>query len=57
MYSRYYGEPEKAKSAFKGLPAKIRRRMGNIDYKEAERKCPQKMQIGRLMQEAVVELA
>ena len=57
MYSRCYGEPERAKSAFKGLSLKIRRRMGNIDYKEAERQCPQKMKIGRLMQEAVIELA
>ena len=57
MYSRCYGEPERAKSAFNGLPLKVRRLMGDIDYRKAEQKCPQKMQIGRLMQEAAIELA
>ena len=57
MYDRCYGEPERAKSAFKELPLKVRRRMGNMDYKEAERKCPQGLPIGRRMREAVIELA
>jgi predicted aldo/keto reductase-like oxidoreductase len=57
MYNRCYGEHERAKSAFKGLPSKAHRLMKNIDYRESERKCPQKMQIGRLMQEAAIELA
>ena len=56
MYSRCYGEPERAKSAFKRMPSKVRKIMANMDYKEAERKCPQRMQIGRLMREAASEL-
>jgi predicted aldo/keto reductase-like oxidoreductase len=31
--------------------------MARLDYKEPERKCPQGIQIGRLMREAVTELA
>ncbi len=57
MYSRSYGEPDRAKSAFRRIPSKIRNLIASQDYKEAERKCPQGMQIGRLMREAVIELA
>ena len=57
MYGRCYGELERAKSAFKGLPLEVRKRMGNMNYKEAERKCPQGLPIGRRMREAVIELA
>jgi predicted aldo/keto reductase-like oxidoreductase len=57
MYSRGYGEPERAKSAFNRLPSKVRRCLANIDYRKAELKCPQRMQIGQLMCEAAIELA
>jgi len=57
MYSRCYGEPERAKSAFQKIPSKTRNLMVNLDYKKAEKKCPQKIPIGRLMREAVIELA
>ena len=56
MYSRGYGEPERAKSAFRKMPSNVRKLIANMDYKEAERKCPQKVQIGRLMREALIEL-
>jgi len=56
MYSRCYGEPERAKSAFKTIPSNVREQMVYIDYKKAEQKCPQGMQIGRLMREAASEL-
>ena len=56
MYNRCYGELERAKSAFKRLPSEVRKRMINLNYREAELKCPQKMQIGRLMREANKEL-
>jgi uncharacterized protein len=56
MYCRCYGEPDRAKSAFKRIPTKVRKRMANIDYRLAERKCPQNMQIRRLMREAAMEL-
>ena len=57
MYSRCYGETERAKSAFGELSSEVRRRMADVDYSRAENKCPQGMPIGLLMREAVVELA
>jgi hypothetical protein len=57
MYCRGYGEPERARSAFRRIPSKTRNIMARLDYKEPERKCPQGIQIGRLMREAVTELA
>ena len=56
MYARCYGDRDNAKSLFKGLPLKVRKRMAKIDYQKAERKCPQCMDIGRLMREATTEL-
>ncbi len=56
MYSRSYGEHEQAKAKYKKLPAETRRRMTRLDYSMAEKKCPQKMVIGKLMQEAAREL-
>ncbi len=57
MYSRCYGESEGAKAAFKEVPSEVRERMALVDYRDAENKCPQGMPIGRLMREAVIELA
>ena len=56
MYARCYGEPDNAKSQFNGLPIGVRKRMAHIDYTKAEQKCPQRMEIGRLMREATTEL-
>jgi hypothetical protein len=57
MYCRGYGESERAKSAFRRIPPKTRNLLTYLDYQEAERKCPQGVQIGRLMREAAIELA
>lgn len=57
MYSRSYGEPERARAEFRSLPEDARRRLNALDYNEAERRCPQGLAIGRLMREAVEELA
>ena len=53
MYCRSYGEFDYAATQFKTIPENIRRQMANLDYSLAERKCPQKMAIGKLMKEAV----
>ena len=57
MYARCYGGLKNAESHFNEIPLNVRKRMAHIDYKKAERKCPQRMEIGRLMKEATVELA
>lgn len=56
MYARCYGELENAKSYFNNIPSRVRKRMTKIEYKYAERKCPQRIDIGRLMREATTEL-
>ena len=57
MYARYYGEPGRAAALFRGLSPQMRRQMATVDYTAAETACPQAMPIGRLMKEAIVELA
>jgi len=56
MYSRSYGEPERARRLYAGLSPEVRRGLAAADYTEAERRCPRNMAIGRLMREAAAEL-
>lgn len=56
MYARCYKEHEKAISLFNEIPLTTRMRMAYLDYRKAERKCPQKIEIGQLMQKATTEL-
>ncbi len=56
MYCRSYGDRDAAITEFKKLPSTTRQKMAAADYSIAERKCPQKMPIGRLMREALAEL-
>lgn len=57
MYCRSYGDRDYAKAEYGKIPLAIRERLTRIDYSAAEKKCPQKMAIARLMQEAADELA
>jgi len=57
MYCRNYGTRDFARSRFQALPAETRAVMDRLDYTAAEARCPQKMPIGRLMREAISELA
>ena len=57
MYARSYGNRGFARSRFQALPDQTRAMMAQLDYTAAEAGCPQKMPIGRLMREALVELA
>ncbi|UCG66989.1 MAG: aldo/keto reductase [Deltaproteobacteria bacterium] len=57
MYARCYGEPERAKACFRGIPPHVRKQMVQADYTAAETACPQGIPIGRLMKEAESELA
>jgi predicted aldo/keto reductase-like oxidoreductase len=57
MYYRSCGEYDYAAVQFKAIPEHIRRQMASLDYSAAERRCPQKMAIGKLMREAVKELS
>jgi hypothetical protein len=57
MYARSYGDHFRAYVEFRDIPASVRGRLATLDYSAAERQCPQNMPIGRLMAEAVEELA
>jgi predicted aldo/keto reductase-like oxidoreductase len=57
MYRRDYGDRDYAVAKFDRIPENIRRRMADLDYSPAEKRCPQKMAIGRLMREAVEEFS
>ena len=52
MYYRDYGEHGLAREVYAGLPVQARERLTQVDYSLAEKACPQKLAISRLMQEA-----
>jgi predicted aldo/keto reductase-like oxidoreductase len=56
MYSRRYGNHERAAQLFRRMPRKVRADIASLDYTKAEQRCPQKMAIGKLMRQAVKEL-
>ncbi len=57
MYCRSYGERDYAAAEYKKIPQKTRNRLATVDYSLAEKKCPQKIAIAKLMQEAADELS
>lgn len=57
MYLTSYDDPSRARESYRRLPREVRKRIPNIDYSKAERRCPQGLAIGRLMQEAARTLA
>ena len=57
MYCRDYGDRDYAVAQFNTIPENIRRRMADLDYSPAEKRCPRKMAIGRLMREAVEDFS
>lgn len=57
MYSRSYGNREQARAVFRSMPPETRRRLAALDYGAAESRCPQKLAIGHLVQQAVREFS
>lgn len=57
MYSRSYGDRQRARASFGRLPQGTIRALAEADYAKAEMRCPHGMPIGRLMSEALIELA
>jgi predicted aldo/keto reductase-like oxidoreductase len=53
MYYRDYGERDLAREVFAGLPDQARTQLRLIDYSAAEKACPRKLAISKLMREAV----
>ena len=56
MYARGYGAKDLALKGFANIPAAVRRKLLDSDYSKAERGCPQRMPISRLMREACLAL-
>ena len=56
MYSRGYGKRIWAAKRFAQIPVEVQNSIRTDNYSEAEKMCPQKMPITRLMQEAYDEL-
>lgn len=57
MYERSYGDHALAKEEFQGIKADVRKHLLDLDYSEAERRCPRNLAIGKLVHEAVRELS
>jgi predicted aldo/keto reductase-like oxidoreductase len=52
MYCNSYNDYALAAAEFKQIPQKIRKKLTRLDYSRAERKCPQRLPIAKLMREA-----
>ena len=52
MYYESYGDHHRARSLYGKLSSEVRALIGSLDYSAAERECPQRMAIGRLMKRA-----
>ena len=57
MYSRSYGDHQRARAKFQAFGPTVHRRLADLDYSKAEKRCPQRLPIGKLMQEAIDELS
>ena len=57
MYYNSYGQQERARELFAGIPADVRNKLLSIDYSAAEARCPQHIPIKKLVHEAVRKLA
>lgn len=57
MYYHSYGDRDRAQSLYNALPADIRKNIFNADFSTAEKWCPQKIQIGKVLKEAHEDLA
>ena len=57
MYSRTYGDHERARAKFRDFGPTVQRRLASLDFTEAENRCPQKLPIGKLMRQAKEELS
>ena len=52
MYHHSYGDARLARETFAEIPEAARRRLNVLDYSAAERACPNRLPIARLMREA-----
>ena len=56
MYNNSYGERDMALTLFHALPSDIKESMLKTDYSKAEKYCPQKIQIGKILKQTHEDL-
>ena len=56
MYARAYGDQDRARALFSSLPEQTRTDIVGLDYSRAEKRCPQRIAIGKIMCMATKEL-
>lgn len=57
MYYNSYGDRDRARGLFAQIPAKVRNKLLDFDYRSAEARCPQHLPIRSFVAEAVGKLA
>jgi len=57
MYLHSYQDLGLARATFETLPRQTGELLTQLDFSEAERSCPRKLPVGRLMREAATLLA
>ena len=57
MYDKSYGDRSRASRLFRALPADVKASILKADYSGAEKRCPQKIQIGKALKSAYKDLA
>jgi predicted aldo/keto reductase-like oxidoreductase len=56
MYYNSYGDRDKAQALFNALPTEQKKNINKTDYSKAEKKCPQKIQIGKVLKKIYADL-
>ena len=56
MYHHSYGDHHTARRLFNALPAEVRENILRADYSRAEKQCPQRIQIGKVLKKAHADL-
>jgi predicted aldo/keto reductase-like oxidoreductase len=57
MYNHGYGDRDRALTLFKALPTGIQANILKTDFAEAEKYCPQKIQIGKVLKKTYEDLS
>ncbi len=57
MYHNEYEEPGLGRATFAELPEAVRQRLANADFAKAEARCPHRLEIAKLVRQAVETLA
>jgi aryl-alcohol dehydrogenase-like predicted oxidoreductase len=57
MYHHSYGERDRAQTLFSALPADVKANILKADFSKAEKCCPQKIQIGKVLKKTLIDLS